>query len=152
MFNGFSSVNMDAKGRMALPTRYRDTIMEHCNGNLVATIDISDKCLLLYLKPEWQVIEQKISALSGFNKNNRRIQRLILGHAAELEMDSNGRILLPPPLRTFAGLDKKVALVGQGRKFEIWDEATWEESRIGWMEEGMPDDIEFDDSLNEIPL
>jgi MraZ protein len=129
MFRGVNKINLDAKGRMALPARYRDQIADCCENQLVATIDTETRCLLLYPLPEWETIEKKIDALPSFNPAARRIQRLLIGHATDLELDSSGRLLLPQPLREYAQMDKKLVLLGQGRKFEIWSEEQWNSAR-----------------------
>ena len=134
MFQGINDLNLDAKGRMSLPARYRDSIQSNCDGSLVITVDV-DRCLLLYPAPEWQVIQQKLMALPSINKQVRRLQRLLLGHATECEVDANHRILLPPPLRNFANLTKHAVLIGQGNKFELWDQETWEKMRERWIKE-----------------
>ena len=118
-------VNLDSKGRLAVPTRYRDLLNEQSQGQMVCTIDLHQPCLLLYPLPEWEVIEQKLSRLSSMNPAERRVQRLLLGHASECQMDSAGRLLLATTLRQHAGLTKEVMLVGQFNKFELWDETTW---------------------------
>ena len=125
MFRGATLVNLDSKGRLAVPTRYRDTLVETSEGLMVCTIDIHHPCLLLYTLPEWEIIEQKLARLSSMNPVERRVQRLLLGHASECQMDSAGRLLLAPVLRQHAGLTKEVMLVGQFNKFELWDETTW---------------------------
>lgn len=129
MFRGVNQINLDAKGRMAMPARYRDQIDDCCDSQMVATIDTEARCLLLYPLPDWEQIEKKIEALPSFNPAARRIQRLLIGHATDLEIDSSGRLLIPAPLRDYAQLDKKLILLGQGRKFEIWSEALWNETR-----------------------
>jgi MraZ protein len=126
MFRGFTPVTLDGKGRMAIPTKYRDTLMERCGGRLVATIDPHSGCLLLYPYPEWEPIERKLNALPSFDALSRQLQRILVGSAADLEMDSAGRILLPAPLRDYVRLDKDAVLVGQGGKFEIWNAADWQ--------------------------
>lgn len=118
-----------------MPTRYRGDIEESCGGQMVVTVD-RDHCLLLYPLPEWEVIERKLVKLPSLNKQARRLQRLLIGHATEVEMDNAGRILLPPPLRDFATLDKHIVLIGQGNKFELWDEQEWNSRRDGWLKEG----------------
>lgn len=133
MFRGVNQINLDAKGRLAIPARYRDQIADCCDNELVATIDTEARCLLLYPLPEWELIEKKIEALPSFNPAARRIQRLLIGHATDLEMDSNGRLLLPAPLRDYAQLDKKLVLLGQGKKFEIWSEALWSTTRDDYL-------------------
>lgn len=118
-----------------MPARYREQLQKKQGSQLVVTIDTESPCLLLYPLPEWEIIEQKLQALPSFNRVARRIQRLLIGHATELELDNNGRMLLPPLLREYAKLDKHVMLVGQGKKFELWDEQQWQEHRTHWLAE-----------------
>lgn len=125
MFRGLSSLAVDGKGRLAVPTKYRELLVERCGGRLVVTADPSG-CLLLYPFPEWEPIERKLTALSSFNPVSRTLQRILVGSASDVELDSAGRILLPPMLRKHAGLEKEVMLVGQGNKFEIWSESAWQ--------------------------
>lgn len=132
MFRGVNALNLDAKGRMAMPTKYRERLKLHCNGQLVITVD-RDHCLLIYPLPEWEEIERKLVHLPNLDKQTRLLQRLLIGHATECELDGQNRILLPPPLRDFAALDKRVVLIGQGNKFELWDEQTWNERRDKWL-------------------
>lgn len=134
MFRGVNTLNLDAKGRMALPSKYRDRLMSQGDGQLVVTVD-RDHCLLLYPLPEWEDIERKLVRLPTLNKQVRRLQRLLMGHATECELDSSGRILVPPPLRAFAELDKRIVLIGQGNKFEIWNEDIWTQRRDQWLAE-----------------
>lgn len=146
MFRGVNSVNLDAKGRMAMPTRYRDRLEELCRGQLVVTIDPDERCLLIYPLLEWETIQRKLETLSSFNPVSRRIQRLLMGHATDIELDSSGRLLLTPPLREYAQLDKKTVLLGQGNKFELWSEACWMACRDAYMEkvtvtEELPDEL-----------
>ncbi len=128
MYRGINAVNLDEKGRIALPTRYRDDLF-----TVVVTIDTEESCLLLYPLSDWEEIEAKIEALPSFNPAARRVQRLLIGHASEIALDNNGRILLPQLLREYAGLEKQVMLVGQGKKFEIWGAAQWEQRRKEWL-------------------
>ncbi len=104
-------VNLDSKGRLSVPTRYREQLLENAAGQMVCTIDIHHPCLLLYPLPEWEIIEQKLSRLSSMNPVERRVQRLLLGHASECQMDGAGRLLIAPVLRQHAGLTKEVMLV-----------------------------------------
>lgn len=135
MFRGVNQINLDAKGRMAIPARYREQITTCCSGQLVATIDTEERCLLLYPLEEWELIQEKIESLPSFNPAARRIQRLLIGHATDIDMDGNGRLLLPGPLREYAELDKKIVLLGQGQKFEIWSESRWLETREEYLQE-----------------
>lgn len=143
MFRGINAINIDGKGRVAVPTRYRDEL----ENSLVVTIDTEETCLLLYPTRQWQVIEDNLQRLPSFNAAARRIQRLLIGHATDVELDSNGRVLLPPLLRDYAQLDKRVVMIGQGNKFEIWNETLWQTKRDQWLEEeasredGLPDEM-----------
>ena len=122
-FRGVTQITLDAKGRLAIPSRQRDAL--GADGvPLVITADPS-RCLLLYRRAEWEPIQQQLMSLSSFDDRIRSLQRLIVGHADDVEIDSAGRILVPPALRQYARLDKHVMFVGQGRKFELWDEAAW---------------------------
>jgi len=152
MFRGINPINMDAKGRLAMPTRYRDRLLVDCKGQLIATIDPESTCLLIYPLQEWEVIEQKIQALSSFNKVTRRLQRLLIGHATDLEMDNQGRILLPQSLRDYASLNKSLVLVGQGKKFELWDEKSWHKQRNTWLKEENAKSDEIPEQLQDLAL
>jgi MraZ protein len=132
VFRGVTNVTLDAKGRLAIPTRYRPRLNEQGGGKLIVTVD-AGHILLLYPFPEWTLVEQKLNALPTTNPRARQLQRLLVGHATEVEMDGAGRVLLPPALREFAALDKQVALIGQGNKFELWDGARFEETREKWL-------------------
>lgn len=125
MFRGATLVNLDSKGRLAVPTRYRETLIGESQGQMVCTIDLHQPCLLLYTLPEWEIIERKLARLSSMNPAERRVQRLLLGHASECQMDNAGRLLVATTLRQHANLTKEVMLVGQFNKFELWDEQTW---------------------------
>lgn len=140
LFRGINEINLDAKGRMVIPTRYR-LALEQGNNKLIVTIDTKDPCLLLYPLSEWELLERRIESLPSFNRASRRVQRLLLGHATELELDATGRILLPALLRDYAQIERKIMLVGQGRKFEIWSEAGWHTQRLEWLKEGAQDEL-----------
>lgn len=126
MFRGATSVSLDSKGRLAIPTRYRAELLEKHHGKLVCTVDIRQPCLLLYPLFEWEIIEQKLLSLSNFDPVQRRIQRVMQGFATECEMDSAGRILLSPVLRQQRQLEQQIMLVGQLNKFEIWQDKQWQ--------------------------
>ena len=121
MFRGATKVTLDAKGRFAIPTRYRERLVARCDGQLVVTVD-RDYCLLIYPLPDWEEIERKLIRLPSLNKQARRLQRLMVGYASELDLDGHGRILLPRELRDFAVLQRQAILIGQGNKSELWDE------------------------------
>ena len=152
MFRGITAINLDAKGRLAVPTRYREQLQIVCNGQLVVTIDTEAACLLLYPLTQWEEIERKVQELPSFNQAARRIQRLLIGHATELEIDSIGRILLPQLLRDYAQLEKQIVLVGQGKKFEIWDEAQWQSGRKRWLDEEASRNAELPEYLKTLSL
>lgn len=133
MFRGINAINIDGKGRLAVPTRYRGARGMEDGASLVVTIDTEETCLLLYPVTEWQIIEDNLQRLPSFDATTRRIQRLLIGHATDVKLDSSGRILIPPVLRDYAGLDKKVLMVGQSNKFEIWAESIWESRREEWL-------------------
>jgi MraZ protein len=145
MFRGVNGINIDAKGRIVMPTRYRDRLQEVSCGRVVMTIDTEERCLLLYPLTAWEEIESKLAQLPSFNPQARRIQRLLIGHATETELDSHGRILLPPLLRDYAELKKHAMLVGQGKKFELWDEKHWQDRRSEWLSD------ENDNGSSELP-
>ncbi len=149
MFRGVSQLSLDAKSRIAVPARYREALAQHCQGQMVITVD-RDGCLLLYPAPEWERIEQSLMARPNMNPQVRRLQRLLIGHATECELDGQGRLLLPPPLREFAGLAKRVVLVGQGNKFEIWDDDAWSRNREVWF--GEDADGALSEALESIAL
>lgn len=133
MFRGAAKVTLDDKGRMVMPTRYRERIAERSQGQVVATID-TDNCLLIYPLVDWEQIERKLMDLPSMNAHSRRLQRLMVGHATDLTLDGHGRLLLPPELREFAGLDRRAMLIGQGNRCELWDETRWLERRDFWLQ------------------
>jgi MraZ protein len=112
---------------MVMPTRYRDRLLEYCAGKLVVTVDDHDPCLLIYPFPDWEDIERKIMRLPTLNPQARRLQRIMVGQATDLELDGQGRLLLPANLRDHAALTRDATLIGQGVRFELWDESRWNE-------------------------
>lgn len=152
MFRGVNGVNIDAKGRIAIPTRYRIELQEENRTGVVLTIDTEERCLLLYPFAAWEEIESKLADLPSFNPQARRIQRLLIGHATECELDNNGRILVPPLLREYAGLSKRAMFVGQGKKFELWDETYWQEQRDKWLDKSSSDLSNLPDELKKLAL
>ncbi|MBF7142798.1 MULTISPECIES: division/cell wall cluster transcriptional repressor MraZ [Pseudomonas] len=125
MFRGANAISLDAKGRLAMPSRYRDELDKRSSGQLIITIDTVDRCLNVYPLDEWEIIETKLKALPSLREEVKRLQRLLIGNAVDLELDASGRFLVPPRLREHARLDKKAMLVGQLNKFQLWDEDTW---------------------------
>ncbi len=147
MFRGINTITIDTKGRLAIPTRYRSELGAEEKIPLVVTIDTEQTCLLLYTASQWQIIEDNLQKLPSFNAAARRIQRLLIGHATDVELDSNGRVLLPTVLRNYARLEKDVVMIGQGNKFEVWNKELWESMREQWLAEeasktdGLPDEM-----------
>jgi len=125
LFQGATELSLDAKGRLAVPTRHRDNLL--AGGSAVVLTAHPDGCVLLYPRVAWEPIGAKVQSLSSFNDQARWWQRLLIGFAEEIELDAQGRILVSPALRRFANLQKNVMLVGQGSHFEIWDGQAWDE-------------------------
>jgi MraZ protein len=133
MFRGAAKITLDDKGRMVVPVRYRERLFERSAGALVVTIDLDGQCLLIYPLSDWEQVERKVMDLPTLHPAARRLQRLMVGHATDLTLDGHGRMLLPPELRTVAGLDRHAMLIGQGPRCELWDEARWLERRDFWL-------------------
>ena len=130
MFFGETAINLDAKGRLAVPKRYRDDLKEQCENRMVLTYSAFDSGVLwLYLEKEWQRVRDEVMALPSLNANHRSLQRRLVGSATAVEPDGTGRILLPPSLREVAGLQKHVVMLGMGSRFEIWDEDVLNQKR-----------------------
>ncbi len=125
MFRGAHAINLDNKGRFAIPTRYRQRLCDETDNCLICTVDIANPCLLLYPLDEWEEIERRLKKLSSMQPLERRLQRLLLGYASECGPDAQGRVHLTQPLREHAHLQKEMMLVGQLNKLEIWDKAAW---------------------------
>lgn len=144
VFRGVTQLVLDAKGRLAIPARHRNALAPAADSRLVLTADPS-RCLLLYPRAEWEPIQARLMGFSSFNDRIRGLQRLLVGHADDVDIDAAGRILVPPALRRYANLDKHIMLVGQGRKFELWDEAQWQAQTaqaLGFPAEGLPPELD----------
>ncbi len=135
MFQGASALTLDAKGRMSVPSRYRDALQGQAEGRVTLTKH-PDGCLLLFPRPEWEVFRTKIAALP---MEAKWYQRIFLGSAADVELDTAGRVLIAPELRQAASLEKNVMLLGMGNRFELWDEQTYIAKEQEAMAQGMPD-------------
>ena len=129
MFRGEYSLSLDVKGRLAIPSRYRERLVEDCGGKLIVTISLLERCLVVYPYPRWQRIEEVLKDLPTMNRQAQAINHLLIGHAVDCDMDGNGRVLLTQALRNFAALDKRITMVGLVDKFELWDEAGWLQRR-----------------------
>ncbi len=133
MFRGFSSVSLDSKGRVAIPSRYRERLMGDAGGCLVQTLNPLDRALWLYPLPDWELIEEKLADLSDFDKQSRRAKQMMRGYATDCQLDAHGRILILAELRDYARIGKQAVILGQGNKFEIWNRASWDEQRENWL-------------------
>jgi len=133
---GSYAINMDAKGRIAIPQRVREELAEACGGSIVITAHTEERCLLIYPEPHWLELMPQVEQLPNIKPKARRMQRLLLGYATPLTIDGNGRVLLSPTLREYARLEKKLMLVGQGKKLELWNEEHWNH----WLDEVAEDD------------
>ena len=151
VFRGINPINLDAKGRVALPAKYRDRVTDRCDGHMVLTVHPFDRCLLLYPLTDWEVIEAQVNALpNSTSRQARRLQHLMVGYATELDLDAANRLLLPAMHRDHAELDKRLILVGQGQKFEVWNEARWTSMTEAYLNE--PVDADASVELTNLSL
>ncbi len=125
MFRGANSINLDSKGRIAIPAKYRQCITESTASHMIITCDPYDNCLLIFTLEHWESTEADLQSLSNSKPLHRRLRRIMLSHATEVDMDANGRLLIPSVLRDRATLQKDVMLIGQGKTFQLWDESQW---------------------------
>lgn len=149
MFRGCAYLSLDAKGRLAIPAKQRERLLAAGDSNLILTVDRS-RCLLLFPLPNWEVIEREFADLPAFDEAAQQLRRLYVGNAEDVEMDGQGRILLPQHLRRFASLDKRVALVGQGVKFEIWDEQQWNDKNEAALNDPVTGEMAMASSLGKL--
>ncbi|TWX66203.1 division/cell wall cluster transcriptional repressor MraZ [Colwellia sp. C1TZA3] len=152
MFRGTSAITLDSKNRITIPTRYREELFADCQGKMVCTVDIQHPCLLLYPLPEWEEIELKLCELSSMNPQERLLQQVLLGNASDCEIDKSGRLLIHGPLRQHAGLKKNLMLVGQLRKFEIWNDSAWQHQMQHGIAQIQSGEIELTDRLLDLSL
>ena len=138
MFRGATKIALDDKGRMVVPARYRERLVERSAGQLIVTVNLDGECLLIYPMSDWEPVERKVIELPAFHPLSSRLRRLMVGHATDLTLDGHGRVLLPTELREFAQIDRNAMLVGQGNRFELWQEARWTERRDFWLQSGTP--------------
>ena len=135
MFQGASAINLDAKGRLSVPARHRDALTLQCEGRVTLTRH-PHGCLLFFPRPIWEAHREQIAA---WPMSARAWQRIFLGNAFDVEMDSAGRILVAPELRAAVGLSRDVMLLGMGSHFEIWDATRLAENESDAIATGMPD-------------
>ncbi len=153
MFRGEYTLSLDAKGRLAIPAKYRKVLQEQHGGQLVVTknFDIDAPCLLLYPLTVWQEIENKLTEVPGLNKAGQRFKRFFVGNANDCELDKSGRILLPATHREFSSLEKRVRMLGMVNKFEIWDEDLWQAQQQGGFDL-TDEDGELPGILSQLPM
>ncbi len=152
MFRGLSKLNINASGRIAIPTKFRDEIAsDEYKGQMILTASHSSRCLVLYPMTKWLDTEQTILRLPNLSKTVQTMKRLVLGYATDAEMDGQGRIMIPAPLREHAGIDKKVAFVGQGEVFELWNENAWDVECARGVDE-MLGNLEQDEKLSQLSI
>lgn len=152
MFRGISKVSLDAKGRFAIPKRFREPILSSCGGHLVLTADAAYPCLVLFTLPHWENLEKELASLPSFNQNARNVQRMMIGHAEDVEMDGQGRVLVPVLHREMVQLEKSLVLSGQSGRFEIWAEDAWQDRLESWRDPKvkLSEDEEPDPVLNGV--
>lgn len=152
MFRGFTTLSVDSKGRLAIPSRYRERLMVLAEGDLILTLNPLDRSLWLYPLPEWEIIETKLAELSDFDKQSRRSKQMMRGYASDCQLDGQGRIRISSELREYANIEKQAVILGQGNKFEIWDEQSWQQQRDQWLEELGKESSEPSETLKTLSL
>ena len=152
MYQGANSLNLDEKGRFAIPAKYRDELLSSCGGKMVVTVNPFDTCLFVYPEPEWHRVFADLSAMRNTKPQVSKLQRLLMGYAHDYQMTAQGRIQIPAKLRELAGLDRQVALVGQGNKFELWDESRWDQMSLDWLQSGRELDDDSADVFDSLSL
>ena len=153
-FRGIASATLDAKGRMALPARHRETMMAACDGLVTVTTSLHDTCLMLYPRTAWESVQEALEALPNIRSEVRWVQHVLIGSATDLALDGSGRLLLPAELRRDAELEKRLSLVGLGNKIEIWREDIWERHKQeGWKGNGkLPAEVAEIEELKRLSL
>lgn len=132
MFQGATALSLDAKGRIAIPTRHRDALVPD-GAPLVITAH-PHRCLLVYPQVAWEPLSRQIASMPGLDQRTATIKRLLVGFAQTEELDSAGRVLVAPSLRQWAGLEKQLWLVGQGSHLELWSDAGWQAQQAAMLE------------------
>ena len=135
VFQGASSLTLDAKGRLSVPTRHRDVLNALAAGLLTITKH-PHGCLMIFPRPEWDLFRDRISALP---MSAQWWKRIFLGNAMDVEMDGTGRVLISPELRAAAGISRDTMLLGMGNHFELWDKALYDAEEAKAMQGDMPD-------------
>ena len=135
VFQGASSLSLDAKGRLSVPTRHRDVLAATASGQLTITRH-PHGCLMIFPRPEWEKFRDRLAALP---MSAQAWKRIFLGNAMDVELDGTGRVLVSPELRAAAGITRDTMLLGMGNHFELWDRQSYEAQEAKALQEGMPD-------------
>lgn len=135
MFQGASALNLDAKGRMSVPSRHRDALQLQGEGRITLTKH-PDGCLLLFPRPEWEAFRSRVAQLP---MDAHWWRRIFLGNASDVEIDGSGRLLISPELRAAAGIEREIILLGMGSHLEVWDATTYATKEQSAIAQGMPD-------------
>lgn len=140
MFRNFSPINLDEKNRFSIPTKYRETVKALCASQFVITVAVDEECagirgcLWIFPRPEFERVEAQILQIKNSSRVGRKLRHFLIGYSVECEMDNQGRILIPEALRNFASLDKRIVLVGQINRFELWNEEAWKNKEAEFLE------------------
>ncbi|MGH1541820.1 MAG: division/cell wall cluster transcriptional repressor MraZ [Arenicella sp.] len=151
LFRGATNINLDAKGRLAIPTRYREALLRACDGRIVLTLSPRETCLWMYPLHVWEDIERKLVALPSEDLAAERLRHLLIGYADDCDMDGSGRLLIKEPLRDQAQITKNSWLIGQGNKFEIWDDELWRARRDLWLQQNV-DELPASEQIRQLSL
>jgi MraZ protein len=156
VFRGINAINLDAKGRMGIPSKHRERLdgrdVGADNAQLIVTLAPRGNCLLLYTLDEWERLEQRLVKLPELDDTSYRIKHTLLGHATECDLDANSRILLPVLLRELVRIQKRIILVGMGNKFEVWDEQAWSDQRARTLEAASRGELTLPPELTGLTL
>lgn len=152
ILKGISSLNLDNKGRLAIPRRYHAHLTEKNGIALVLTLSPYERSLFLYAVIEWALIETKLSELSDSDRQVRQTKQMMLGYASGCQLDAQGRILIPKELRDYAELEKSVVVLGQGKKLQLWDERNWAQQKEQWLGSVGKGDGEAAEALKSLAL
>ena len=151
MFRGATNINVDAKGRLAVPTRYRETLSRVCDGKVVITLSPRESCLWMYPLTVWEDIERKLVALPSEDKAAERLRHILIGYADDIDMDVSVRVLIKETLREQVKIKKSSWLIGLGNKFEIWDDGLWQERRDQWLQQSS-EELPVSEHVQQIAL
>jgi MraZ protein len=133
MFRGATKTSVDDKGRLVVPVRYRERFAERSGGDVIVTVNRDGECLVIYPAVDWEPVQSEIMKMPAFSKDVEILRRVMVGFASDQKIDGHGRVLIPPELREFAQIERNAMLIGQGNRFELWQEARWTERSSFWL-------------------